>query len=220
MCRPRGNRRDAPPRHPDEGTPPSTCIREARMSAPEHGSSEGAAPAGEAPAIIYLPHLPPPTEPIPQRRNGRPISTKPGSQISRRRRVADPKDRVITFRCTVAEYELLETRATAMGLAIGPYLRQRETGTTGPRAHRNPGEATKLLSQILAQLGKSGSNLNQGIRAVHQINIVAGEGEKRDRLAELIDDMAERHRQAIAEHRECVAAILRALGLRPDADHY
>jgi hypothetical protein len=62
--------------------------------------------------------------------------------------------------------------------------------------------------------------LNQGIRALHQINIVAGEGETRDRLAELIDDLAEQHRQAIDEHRECVAAILRALGLRPDADHY
>ena len=78
----------------------------------------------------------------------------------------------------------------------------------------------KLLSQILGQMGKRGSNLNQGIRALHQINIVAGEGETRDRLAELIDELAERHREAIAEHRECVAAILRALGLRPDADNY
>jgi hypothetical protein len=179
-----------------------------------------AAPASEAPAIIELPYLPPPVEPAPQRRNGRPVSTKRGSQISRRRRVADPKSEVITFRCTAAEYELFEVRATAAGLAIGPYLRQRETGTTGPRAHRNPSAATKLLAQLLGQLGKAGSNLNQGTRALHRIAFVAGDGEGRDRLAELVDDMAVLHRQAIAEHRECVAAIMRALGLRPDADHY
>jgi len=190
------------------------------MSAPEHGGSEEAAPAGEAPAIIYLPHLPPPAKPAPARRNGRPVSTKPGSQISRRRRVEDPKSRVITFRCTAPEYEMFEARAKAAGLAIGPYLRQRETGSSGPRSHRNPSEATKLLSQILGQMGKRGSNLNQGARALNQINLVAGDGEGRDRLAERIEDLAELHRRAIAEHRECVAAIMRALGLRPDADHY
>lgn len=98
-----------------------------------HGAR--AAPASEAPAIIELPYLLPPVEPALQRRNGRPVSTKRGSQISRLRRVADPKSEVITFRCTAAEYELFEVRATAAGLAIGPYLRQRETGTTGPSAH-------------------------------------------------------------------------------------
>lgn len=190
------------------------------MSTPEFVEIDEAPPASQAPAIIELPYRPPPVEPAAQRRNGRPISTKPGSQISRRRRVADPKDRVITFRCTVAEYEMFETRATAAGLAIGPYLRQRETGTTGPRAHRNPNEATKLLTQILGQLGKAGSNLNQGTRTLHRINIVAGDGEGRDRLAELVGDMAALHRDAISEHRECVAAIMRSLGLRPDADHY
>jgi len=97
-----------------------------------HGAR--AAPGPRSPAIIELPYLPPPVEPALQRRNGRPVSTKRGSQISRLRRVADPKSEVITFRCTAAEYELFEVRATAAGLAIGPYLRQRETGTTGPRA--------------------------------------------------------------------------------------
>jgi hypothetical protein len=36
----------------------------------------------------------------------------------------------------------------------------------------------------------------------------------------LIEEMAALHREAIAEHRECLAAVMRALGLRPDADHY
>jgi hypothetical protein len=179
-----------------------------------------AEPLARDPNTIELPYLPSPEQPVAVRRNGRLVSTKPGSQVSRRPRVPDPKSRVITFRCTAEEYAVFEARAAAANLAIGPYLRQREMGTPGPRAHRNPSEATKLLSQLLGQLGKSGSNLNQATRALHQINIAAGEGEGRDRLAEQIEDLAERHREAIAEHRECVAAILRALGLRPDADHY
>jgi hypothetical protein len=180
-----------------------------------------APPSSEAPAVIPLP---PPVEPERAervlRRNGRLVSTKPGSQVSRRRRVKDPKDRVISFRCTDAEYEMFETRATAAGLAIGPYLRLRETGNPGPRAQRKPSEAVKLLAQLVGQMGKRGSNLNQGARALNQINIVAGDGEGRDRLAELIEEMAALHREAITEHRECVAAVMRALGLRPDADHY
>src|SRR4051794_28052853 len=95
------------------------------------------------------------------RRNGRAVSTRPGSQVSRRPRVQDPKDRVISFRCTSAEYELFAARSKAAGLAIGPYLRQRETGSPGPRAQRRPSEAAKLLAQILGQIGRRGSNLNQ-----------------------------------------------------------
>jgi hypothetical protein len=191
------------------------------MSAPEFVGPDEAPSVARDPATIELPYQPlAPEEPVPARRNGRPVSTKRGSQINRRPRVADPKSRVITFRCTADEYDLLEARSAAAGLAIGPYLRQRETGSAGPRAHRNPSEATKLLAQILGQLGKSGGNLNQGTRALHQLNIVAGDGEARDRLAGRIDDLAKEHRQAIGEHRECVAAIMRALGLRPDADHY
>jgi hypothetical protein len=183
--------------------------------------ASGEAPsAAQTPAIIHLPHLPPPESTQPKRRNGRPVSTKPGSQINRRPRVDNPKDRVITFRCTAAEYELFETRSKAAGLAIGPYLRQRETGTEGPRSRRNPSEATKLLAQILGQMGKRGSNLNQAARALNEINLSAQDGEGRDRLADRIEEMMELHRQAIAEHRECVVDIMRALGLRPDADHY
>jgi hypothetical protein len=179
-----------------------------------------APPAAQTPAIIQLPYQPAPEPPQPRRRNGRPVSTRPGSQVNRRPRVTDPKDRVITFRCTAAEHELFETRAKAGGLAIGPYLRQRETGTAGPRSRRSPSEATKLLAQILGQMGKRGSNLNQAARSLNEINLVSRDGEGRDRLADRIEEMVELHQQAIAEHRECVAAIMKVLGLRPDADHY
>ena len=77
-----------------------------------------------------------------------------------------------------------------------------------------------MLAQILGQMGKRGSNLNQAARALNEIAILAAEGEGGDRLGERIGDIVEPLRQAITEHRECTAAIMRALGLRPDADHY
>jgi len=52
-----------------------------------------------------------------------------------------------------------------------------------------------LLAQVLAQLGKSGSNLNQIAHRLHMDELA--------RLPELAD--------AIADHRACVAAIMRAL---------
>jgi hypothetical protein len=185
------------------------------MSGPEIVVPDDA-PPGYDPKTIRLPHLPPPAEYQPQRRRkgearGRHFGARP---------VDDPRSARLDLRCTPAVRAKAEAAAKAAGISVAGYVASLIEGQPGPRTHRQPSEATKLLSQTLAQLGKSGSNLNQGIRALHQINIVAGDGETRDRLAELIDELAERHRAAIAEHRECVAAILRALGLRPDADHY
>jgi Mobilization protein NikA len=191
------------------------------MSAPEFVDFDDDAPEqspARDPNTIELPHLPPPAGYAqPPRKKG---ETRRGRHFGPRP-VDDPLDAWLPpTRCTQAQRAQADAEAKDAGMSLNGYVRWRMFGTAGPRTHRNPTEATKLLSQILGQLGKSGGNLNQGIRALHQLNIVAGEGEGRDRLAELIEDMAEQHEQAIAEHRECVAAILRALGLRPNADHY
>lgn len=186
------------------------------MSAPEFVETDEALPAGYDPATIQLPHLPPPADFIPQQRKS---ETRRGRHFGPRP-VIDPRSARLDLRCTPAVRAKAEAAARSAGMSVAGYVASLIDGQPGPRTHRSPSEAMKLLSQILAQMGKRGSNLNQGIRALHQINIVAGEGETRDRLAELIDDLAERHRQAIDEHRECAAAILRALGLRPDADNY
>jgi hypothetical protein len=105
-------------------------------------------------------------------------------------------------------------------MSVSDYMHIALWGRPSPRARRAPTEATKALAQILGQMGKRGSNLNQAARALNEINLAAGDGEARDRLADRIDEMRALHRQALAEHRECVAAIMWALGLRPDADHY
>jgi hypothetical protein len=186
------------------------------MSAPEFVDFDEALPPGYDPTTIRLPHLPSPADHVPQQRKS---ETRRGRHFGPRP-VDDPRSARLQIRCTPGTQAKAEAAAKAGGISLSGWVCSLIDGQPGPRTHRIPSEATKLLSQILAQLGKRGSNLNQGIRALHQINIVAGEGETRDRLAELIDDLAEQHRQAIDEHRECVAAILRALGLRPDADHY
>jgi hypothetical protein len=183
------------------------------VSAPEFVEIDEPLPPGYDPTTIRLPHLPP-ADVIPQQRK-----TRRGRHFGPRP-VIDPRSARLDLRCTPAVRTKAEAAAKAAGVSVAGYVASLIDGQPGPRTHHRPSEATKLLSQILAQMGKRGSLLNQGIRALHQINIVAGEGETRDRLAELIDDLAEQHRAAIAEHRECVAAILRALGLRPDADNY
>jgi len=186
------------------------------MSAPEFVVPDDA-PEGYDPNTICLPYVPPPEkERAARRRNG---EGRRGRHFGSRP-VIDPRSARLDLRCTPQVRAKAEQAALAAGISVAGYVASLIDGQPGPRTHRSPGEAVKLLTQLLGQLGKAGSNLNQGVRALHQINLVAGEGERRDRLAELVDDMAERHRMALAEHRECVAAIMRALGLRPDADHY
>ena len=127
---------------------------------------------------------------------------------------------MVTFRCTDPQHALFEKNAAAAGFAIGPYLRMREIGSPGPRSRRgNPSDLHKLLVQIRAELGKSGSNMNQTAKAHNELrNIAAVDGIDAGRLAEM-DDLAAELRQAIADHRRTVAAVERALGLRLDDDH-
>jgi Bacterial mobilisation protein (MobC) len=156
--------------------------------APEHIAE--VPPAAEALAIIRLP--PPAADPSPPPQ-------------PRRRRVKDPRDAWLpATRCTKEQREQADAEAERAGMSLNAFMRWRMFGTPGPRSQRNPSEATKVLAQILAQMGKRGSNLNQ---IAHRLNLeeVPAPGE----LGE-----------ALAEHRECVAAIMRALGLRPDADYH
>jgi hypothetical protein len=174
-----------------------------------------APPASEAPAVIHLP--PPAPEPLGNTGGAlaKAIKGRKGRHFGPRR-VADPKDRVITFRCTVAEYELFENNAAAAGLAIGPYLRQRETGSPGPRSWRKATELAKAVAQLAAQLGKPGGLLNQGIHAANRIALAAEGGEGAQRLADLVEEMLDLLRPAVAELRECLAVAMRLLGMRAE----
>lgn len=175
-------------------------------------------PANETPDVIYLP--PPANDPAPKRKNGRAISTKPGSQISRRPKVKDPRDARLDIRCRAAIRAKAEACAEAAGISVAGYVEALIDGAPGPRVHRNPSEQMKLLAQIRAERGKQGSNLNQCGHGINEIRIIASEGAGRDRLTELLEAMYGLYCETIREHRATNAQLEYALGLRPDDDDY
>ncbi|MGE0290452.1 MAG: plasmid mobilization relaxosome protein MobC [Bradyrhizobium sp.] len=158
--------------------------------APERASDE--ARGGALPDVIHLPDQSQP-EPPPAKPRGRHFGP---------RRVADPKDRVISFRCTEEEHRLFTERAAAKGLEIGPYLRLRETGSPGPRVRRKRGPEVAVLRQLLGQIGRTGSNLNQ---IAHRLNEYDFEG------IPALRAMRDEHQAVLAEHRAVLQAILKAL---------
>ena len=83
-----------------------------------------------------------------------PLPTRSGSEKRQR-------DLVGRMRCTPAEFAQLEAAAERAGLTIGAFMRVQCLGTAGPRAVRRPPVERAALAQLLAQLGKAGSNLNQ-----------------------------------------------------------
>ncbi len=99
------------------------------------------------------------------------------------------------MRCTPAEYAQLEAAAERAGLTIGAFMRAQCLGTAGPRAARRPPVERAALAQLLAQLGKCGSNLNQIARVLNS------GGEEPAELP-----------AAIADFRTVCADIMRALG--------
>jgi hypothetical protein len=188
----------------------------AAMTAPPDELRE-APSARESPPVI---HLPPPAEIPPpattkRRRNG---GARKGRHFGPRP-VDDPRNAWLTTRTTPEFLAKVRADAKAAGLTLSDYLHVQLGGKRSPRARRNPTELTKALAQLAAQMGKPGGNLNQGARALNRIAIAAEEGAGRDRLADLIAEMAELHWQAIEEQRECLAAVMRNLGMRPDDDY-
>jgi Bacterial mobilisation protein (MobC) len=122
-----------------------------------------------------------------------------------RQRVEDPRSAFIPpIRCTPAQRADAITAAERAGMSLGGFVRWRLFGTAGPRVRRRPSADAALLAQVLGQLGKRGANLNQ---IAHRLN--------------LLDIPAPPEFEAtVAEHRACVAAIMRALGLNRGADHH
>jgi hypothetical protein len=113
-----------------------------------------------------------------------------------RRRVPDPRCAWLPpTRVSPALRDKVIAEAAAAGLSLGAFIRARLDGSPGPRAKRNPGPDTVLLAKVLAELGKSGSNLNQ---IAYQLN--SGEEVQLPELCE-----------ALAEQRAAVAALMRLL---------
>jgi hypothetical protein len=114
-----------------------------------------------------------------------------------RRKVADPKQIAISFRCTANNHAVIDEAATRAGLSIGAYLRALALGSAGPRAVRRPPVERRELARLLGHLGKVGSNINQLAYAYNRDRLVPA-------LAELVGI-----RRDVGEMR---AALLRALG--------
>ncbi len=99
------------------------------------------------------------------------------------------------MRLTPGERSQLEAAAERAGMSVGAFMRQQCLDTAGPRAVRRPPVERAALAQILAQLGKCGSNLNQIARVLNS------GGDEPPGMT-----------HAIADFREACAGITRMLG--------
>lgn len=109
------------------------------------------------------------------------------------------KTRIANFRATQEEYRQIETNAEREGLTFGSYLRTRALTAPTTRAMRRPVVERVILSKLVAELGRSGSNLNQIARAMN-----SGDTVTTDQI-----------QSALAEHRQILAAVIETLGRQP-----
>ena len=124
-----------------------------------------------------------------------PPSLPSGDERPRHGSETRQRPHVAQMRVTAEERAQLEAAAERAGLSVGAFMRQQCLGTPGPRATRRPPVERAALAQLLAQLGKCGSNLNQIARALN-----SGDAPPPETAA------------AIAAFREACATITRTLG--------
>ena len=107
-----------------------------------------------------------------------PTDAPPKKPPKRQRRHVDH------FRTDDEEHAELAARAQAAGLSVDAFCRLQTLGAAGPRSKRaTPTADLRQRAQMLAALNHIGGNLNQGIRAVHDIRQTAPAAVDRDRLA-------------------------------------
>ena len=109
------------------------------------------------------------------------------------------KNRIANFRVTLEEYRQIEMNATHAGLTAGSYMRSRALAAPTTRAMRRPVVEKVILSKLVAELGRSGSNLNQIARALNSDETV------------VLDHI----QAALKEHRQILAAVIETLGRQP-----
>ena len=88
-------------------------------------------------------------------------STKRRAPWRGRPRVDDPKGKVIRVRCTAEDRAFLAETAAKAGLSMAAFLRTIAFGTAGARAVKRPNIERAQLAQLLGEIGKLGSNVNQ-----------------------------------------------------------
>ena len=113
--------------------------------------------SGEAAGVTEAPATTPERKPAPWR--GRP-------------RTSDPKSRRIAVRVTDDQWGKLDTKAAALGLKIGGYLRSLALGSAGARTMKRASAERVELARLLGELGKVGSNVNQIAKAFNSVSAV------------------------------------------------
>jgi len=126
---------------------------------------------------------------------------KRGAPWRGRRKVADPKSKIVPIRFSAEQYERLGEKARRAGLTIGTWARTILLGSPGPRAVKRPPVEKAELARLLGAIGKLGGNVNQIAKALN-------EGRDAPSLAELAE-----MRSDIAAMR---AEIMAALGRRSE----
>lgn len=110
----------------------------------------------------------PPREP--RRQEKAAIDTKrnksSGSSGSEKRQ----RPHVVSVRLNARERAELNSRAERAGISAGAYLRHQGLDVPPPRQRNRPAVEVQVLSRLVGQLGKLGSNLNQ---IAHRINTAA-----------------------------------------------
>lgn len=91
-----------------------------------------------------------------------------------RKRVADPRSKLINVRCSEDERAAISQRARQAGLSVGAYLRAQALDNAGPRAVRRPPIERQELARLLGHLGKVGSNINQLAKRYNQVGLFPG----------------------------------------------
>lgn len=152
------------------------------------------APAAQAPTVIHLPYAPPPG----------PAKKEP----PRRKR-----SHVDHFRTDDDEHAELAARARDAGMSVDAYCRWKTLDDPGPRSKRATlTEQGHLTVANHIAVNRVGANVNQGIKALHEIARNAPEARSRDRLADELMTTRELLRASLAAVDETLAALRAAIG--------
>ncbi len=93
--------------------------------------------------------------------------SEPAKKAKRSGSETRQRSKRLTIRFTDAEYAEIEAAADRAGLAIGSHTRAMLLNGRAPRAVRTPPADRKALAQVLALLGRLGSNVNQISRTLN-----------------------------------------------------
>ncbi len=125
---------------------------------------------------------------------------EPKTPLSHKRRSGSEnrqKRQRITLRLTAEEAELIRAAANADGLTVGSYIRTALLAAPKTRTRRRTLADVAVLAKLIGELNRIGGNINQVVRRVN-----FGE-----------TPIAAEFHQALAGHREIIAAIRAAMGL-------